>query len=146
MKKKTIFVHSIFLIVIFLSISGFIGSLVYDYYQMTLHPDPDTDKFWGLGVFIYVMFFIPFLCFLVELYHCARYFLLSKKRTIFRTILNVFSITVYPVSTLVYKLRPQFEPSVVTEEILRIFLPLAVFLLMRMIFLFLHIIDDIGEC
>ena len=131
MKKRRILVHSIFLVLILLSLVLFCLETLRQY-----RIDAERDDIFGGSFTIFVCFlvFFPAFCFEIELYRVVRYFALCRQKAKKKTVINLISLCFLPVLFLVVYLVHclSFDASAVILSSSLLVTPLH-FLIMRMV-------------
>ena len=131
MKKRRILVHSIFLVLIVLSLVVFCFETERQY-----RLDAERDDIYGnsLTVFFCTLAFFPIFSFEVELYRAVRYFALCPRKTKKKTVINLISLFFLPVLFLVVYIDHclSFDASAKILSSILLITPLH-FLIMRVV-------------
>ena len=131
MKKRRILIHSIFLLLIVLSLVFFCFETERQY-----RIDAEQDDIFGGSFTIFVCFlvFFPAFCFEIELYRVVRYFALCQQKTKTKTVVNLISLFLLPFLFFVVFILNQimFDASIIILTSALIIAPLH-FLVMRIL-------------
>ena len=131
MKRRKIWIHTVFLTLIALSLVFFCFET-----QRQYRIDMETDDIFGGSFTIFVCFlaFFPAFCFEIELYRVVRYFALCRQKTQRKTVINLLSLFLLPLLFLAVIILNQlmFDASNIILTCSLIIAPLH-FILMRIV-------------
>ena len=94
MKRRKIWIHTVFLTLIALSLTFFCFETERQY-----RIDVETDDIFGgsFTIFVCLIVFFPVFAFEVELYRVVRYFALCRQKARIKTVINLISLCFLPI-------------------------------------------------